>query len=358
MNRLSAYSHLWLISPIFLVLSTELHPNEVLSQAKQGKDHQLMIKAILPPAPWDSIEGTMEIRIPSSINRSSQKAIWKKAILSSEPRPLLVGLHTWSGDYQQPSSYPYLQQAVERDWHFIHPDFRGSNNRPEATCSDQAVTDILDAVEFAKSHAEVAKDRVYLMGVSGGGMACLMMAAKAPDIWAGISCWAPISNLTDWHAETKARHLRYTAMIESSCGGPPEDNVAVNFQYWNRSPVHFLKNAARVNLDINAGIMDGHSGSVPVGHSLRAFNVLAGNDQPFSEAQIHHIEKLASLPASLSRMKGQDPGYGTKQPMLRRQSGRTRITLFEGTHEIIVQAAIHWLDKQRHPKSLANLPGK
>ena len=71
-------------------------------------------------------------------------------------------------------------EAIQRNWHFMHPHFRGMNQVPEATCSDLAVRDIVDAVHFAESAARVDQSRIYLVGASGGGMAALMMAARAP----------------------------------------------------------------------------------------------------------------------------------------------------------------------------------
>jgi dipeptidyl aminopeptidase/acylaminoacyl peptidase len=160
---------------------------------------------------------------------------WEAA--GQEERPLLVALHSWSGDYRQTTGIAYATRCMERRWHFLHPNFRGVNRSPAATCSDLAVTDVLDAVEFARHHARVDSRRIYLVGVSGGGMAALQMVAKAPALWAGVSAWVPISDLVAWHAETKARNLHYTQQIEVSCGGPPGAGPAVDFQYWNRTHV-------------------------------------------------------------------------------------------------------------------------
>ncbi len=311
----------------------------------------LLIMLISPSAnsmQWHERNGAEIIEIPSSVDGELQKAIWCPSLDQESPRPLLVALHSWSGNYLQASGEDYLNQAKKRNWHFIHPDFRGSNQRPESTCSDLVVSDVLDAVEFARSHADLAPDRIYLVGSSGGGMASLMLAAKAPQIWAGVSAWVPISSLQSWHAETQERHLKYTQMIESSCGGPPGEHATVDFQYWNRSPIHFLSNARKVYLDINAGILDGHTGSVPVGHSLRAFNAVAAKNNQFTQEEIQFIESRSKIPESLKHESEGDETYGEKQPLLRRRSGRARVTIFDGSHEIIVEAAIEWLSHQKN----------
>lgn len=300
-------------------------------------------------------EEVREVSIHSTADGSKQPALFWEAP-GQEERPLLVALHSWSGDYRQTTGIPYATGCFERRWHFVHPNFRGVNRCPAATCSDLVVTDILDAVEFARHHARVDNRRIYLVGVSGGGMAALQVLAKAPSLWAGVSAWVPISDLAAWHAETKARNLHYTQQIEASCGGPPGVNTAADFQYWNRSPIHFLTRAWGVPLDLNAGIRDGHEGSVPISHSLHAFNILAQPSDRLSEPIISKLVKNTQVPEVL-RSNDQDATYGTSTVLFRRRSGSVRITLFDGGHEIIHDAAFAWLEKQsrqsnqtRHPE--------
>lgn len=305
--------------------------------------HEVSIEPIVPPEPWP--EGVRIVDIASTADGSLQKALFEPAS-RLEARPLLVALHSWSGDYLQRSGIDYLEQCRKRAWHFIHPDFRGVNQTPQAVCSDLAVTDILDAVVFAKANANVDATRVYLVGASGGGMAALHMLAKAPEVWAGVSAWVPISDLSAWHKETALRRLKYTAMIESACGGPPGANAAVDFQYRNRSPLIFLNSSIQTPLDLNAGIHDGHSGSVPISHSLHAFNALAEPGDRIDDSLIEAWEKSASIPIEW-QWKNVDPAYEGKPVLFRRQSNDARLTLFEGGHEIIPEAAFIWLEKQK-----------
>ena len=304
-----------------------------------------------PPTPGSSAgtgtsatwpKGVREVSIPSTADGTAQPALFWEAPRQEE-RPLLVALHSWSGDYRQTAGIAYATRCMERRWHFLHPDFRGMNRCPAATCSDLAVTDVLDAVEFARRHARVDNCRIYLVGVSGGGMAALQVLGKAPALWAGVSAWVPISDLAAWHAETKARRLYYTQQIEASCGGPPGVGPAVDFQYWNRSPLHFLARASGVPLDLNAGIHDGHEGSVPISHSLHAFNVLAQRSDRLSESIIAELVRDAQVPQAL-RSKDHDATYGTNTVLFRRESGSVRITLFDGSHEILHDAAFAWLE--------------
>ncbi len=299
----------------------------------------------IPPSPWNQTDGVQVVGISSSVDTIRQKAIWR-AEESNKPRPLLVALHSWSGGFEQEAGYAYLTEAVTRQWHFIHPDFRGMNQTPEATCSDLVIRDILDAVDWCQDHAQVDANRIYLVGASGGGMAALMMAGRAPEIWAGVSSWVPITDLCLWHAETKERGLRYTRMIEASCGGTPYSKTETYQQYRTRSPIHHLHQAKSVAVDINAGILDGHTGSVPIGHAIRAYNVLAKPEDQLSEGIIRHLEAVPQIPESMKKPLENDPLYGEKSPLWRQQSGQVRLTLFDGGHEIIVAAAMDWLSRQ------------
>lgn len=296
---------------------------------------------------WPSV--VRRIEYTSSADQSQQPALFY-ASDSSRPRPVLVALHTWSFDYTQVSSIPYAEWCIEKDWVFIHPNFRGPNNNPQATGSELVVADILSAVEYAKAHALVDATRIYLVGESGGGYAALLLAGRAPHIWAGVSAWGPITDLGDWYFETKSRNLKYAQEIVASCGGIPQRGSAAETECRKRSAMTYLANARGLLIDINAGIRDGHgtNGPVPICQSLRAYNLLAHPADRLSEEAIDIMVKLAHVPKEL-RFSGKDPLYGDNQVLLRRQSGKVRLSLFDGGHEIIHRAALAWLAAQKKP---------
>lgn len=260
--------------------------------------------------------------------------------------PLLAALHTWSAGYDQPN-YEYAEWCAARGWVFIHPDFRGFNNKPEATGSDLAVADIVSAVEYARNHADVDPDRIYLMGCSGGGYASLLMAGRHPEIWAGVSAWVPIFDLAVWHRDSSIRKNGYAEHLELSCGGPPGRSGAVDAEYRRRSAAAYLGNAKRVPLDINAGIHDGHTGSVPISHTLNAYNLLAEAADRVSVSDIEYMTEREEVPPSLREPGLSDPLYGRMQPLFRRTSGNVRVTIFEGGHSVVVPAGLAWLERQR-----------
>lgn len=289
-----------------------------------------------------------DIRFESAADHSQQPALFYNP-KRDKAVPLLVGLHTWSGGYRQADSEAaYARWCIREGWAMVHPHFRGPNNTPEACGSDLAVQDILSAVAYAKKTVAIDPDRVYLIGVSGGGHMALLMAGRAPETWAGVSAWCGIADLAAWHADN-TRHgkkTRYAEMIERACGGPPGTSPEIDQQYKHRSPITWLANAKTVSLDINAGITDGHNGSVPVSHSLRAFNAVAAAADRISDAEIAALAAQPKIPDSL-RQTIDDPMFRSNPVLFRRASGNVRVTLFQGGHQILPDAALAWLARQK-----------
>jgi len=85
---------------------------------------------------------------------------------------------------------------------------------------------------------------------------------------------------------------------------------------------------------------------VPVSHTLLAFNEVAEEKDRLTPEQINHFVKNRKVPEEL-KADIQDADYGSKTPLFRRSSGKAQVTIFEGGHEIVVNAALNWLEKQK-----------
>ena len=289
--------------------------------------------------------------VESPLYKSSQPSLFYSPPHSGTPTPLLVALHTWSGDYRQIGSIPYFEHCKENGWAFIHPNFRGPNNNPDATGSDNVIQDILDAVAYAKNNSRIDNKRIYLVGCSGGGYTGLLVAARHPKSWAGVSLWAAVADLKQFYSESlKRKNEKVVDSLTKSCGGEPGQAESIDQEYRRRSPVHFLKKAGGLNIDLNAGIHDGYNGSVPINHSLEAFNLLCqANDLKqcrLTEAEIEYFIKNQSVPEHLRGERAEDLLYGEKKVLFRRTAGPVRLTIFDGGHEIITRAAMEWLSRQ------------
>lgn len=266
------------------------------------------------------------------------------------PRPLLVSLHSWSGDLNQ--RHPELEAAaLERGWIYLFPNFRGRNDDPDACGSEKAQQDILDAVAWARDNLPVDERRIYLAGASGGGHMTMLMVGRHPQVWAAASAWVGISDLRAWHR--KHADSNYGRMLRACCGGAPGESEEVDREYRQRSPLTWLHRAAGVPLDIAAGIHDGHTGSVPIRHSLEAFNEIAkaAGAETVSEAEMQQLSTpRGRLAEPRESDQVTDPSFG-RSLYLRRQAGPARVTIFEGGHEAIDRATVAWL--ARHVKAVA-----
>ncbi|HBE04151.1 MAG: hypothetical protein A2096_00980 [Spirochaetes bacterium GWF1_41_5] len=211
----------------------------------------------------DSSEKNLEII--SSLDQKPQKALLllpKNA--ENEKRPLLVALHSWGGNYLQKVK-AYGDIGLEYGFYILCPDYRGPNGPAakeplKTTGSKYAVQDIADAVEYMKKNYLIDEKRIYLVGASGGGHMALLMAGKHPHFWAAISAWCPISDLAKWYEQNP----RYRESLITCLGGAPGTNSAVNEQYRERSPIHWIDAAWNIPLQIVHGTQDN---VVPVSQS-------------------------------------------------------------------------------------------
>ena len=287
------------------------------------------------------------ITYTSSADNSRQPMMFYKP-QTDDARPLLVALHSWSADYRQRQSVVYAEWAVANDWVFIHPNFRGPNTKPQATGSELVIGDVLSAIDYAKTNARVDESRIYAVGWSGGGYLGLLLAGRAPEIWAGVSAWVPISDLNAWYEESTRLGTKYVREIAASCGGNPTREEAAAAECRKRSAITYLERARNVPLDINHGIRDGRNNDdpVPISQSLRAFNLLAAEQDRFTEEEIEHFTRQAEVPAHL-RSGTPESSDGGLRVLFRRRSGNAHITVFDGAHDKNTEAAFRWLNQQR-----------
>jgi len=327
-----------------MLITTTKFPNELAMR-------KFIISASLILLLCSAIHGQdlQEVTIVSSLDQSEQPAFVFIPKEVSEPVPLLVMLHTWSGDYKQKNHINIaVEECRKRNWAMVFPNFRGPNWTPQACGSSLAVQDVVDAVNWMQKESSIDEKKIYLTGVSGGGHMSMLMAGKHPEIWAGVSAWVGISDLSAWHKECQSAGRNYATHIEKVVGGVPGSNVEVDAQLRSRSPINFLQRAKGLPIDLNAGIHDGHTGSVPISHTLIAFNALAkANDQTkqqISSADIREMTQKQTVPDAL-QFEGESEKR-THEVLLRRNAGSSRVTIFEGGHEGDLPTAIEWLSQQ------------
>jgi len=274
------------------------------------------------PAPF------LRVGIPASVDGVSQPAYFLVAPPAKEKQPLVVSLHAWSVSFDQED--PVAQYVRQAGWNYIRPDFRGPNRTPDSCLSRKALSDIDDAIAYAKARAPVDDRFVFVTGVSGGGFATLGTYMRSRHDIRLFLAWVPISDLVAWYHESVARKNKYAQDILNITGS---QETLEEEEARRRSPL-FMSGPVlpRSRLELFAGIHDGHTGSVPVSQSLRFFNRLAGQygraDAQVSEAEIANLLHERGDPKATGTLDG-------RAVVFHREIPQVAVTLFEGGHEIL-----------------------
>jgi acetyl esterase/lipase len=299
-------------------------------------------------AAWQSqVPYVQNIGIPSTLDGHVDSVLFYSSP-SPKKKPLLVVLHSWSTSYLQQASIPFALWCREKDWVFLSPNFRGIFDHPEAMASDLAIQDIMDAVAYAKKHANVDTTRIYAVGSSGGAMTALVAAGRHPDTWAGIMAWVPVFDIAAWYKWNSYFPIRkYNGQIEATLGGNPLLDEKAAAAARHRSPVTYIRQAREVPIFLAHGILDQ---LVQPDHSIKAFNMLAKPRDRITPWQIKHILKYKALPADLPG--AEDTAYFRKvdpKVFFVRESNKARLVLFEGVHDMVYNAGLQWLAEQQKP---------
>ena len=282
------------------------------------------------PEPFQSVE------ILSPMDGELQKA-WYFPCSGGEKRPLLVSLHTWGGDYNQ--NDPLAPLAVKENWNYIHPDFRGPNRTAKACCSEFALDDIDQAIDFAIKQGNVDPDRIYVNGVSGGGYAALALYMRSRHHIRSISVWVPISDLAAWHKQSVIRRATNYADNIIQCTGS-QDNVLDIEEAKARSPIFWDVPGRDTRLHIYAGVFDGIQGSVPITQSINFYNKLVADLGAVDEKSQVSVEEKAWLLEH--RMPSVAMGeIGDRKICLQKQFKTIDLIIFEGNHEMLIDVAYH-----------------
>jgi pimeloyl-ACP methyl ester carboxylesterase len=297
--------------------------------------------APVPPEP----PGYQHIKVTSTVDGTEQDSVLviptKGA--SSEPRPIVVFLHAWSVDDRQ--RQPGLEaEAEKRDWLLLIPNFRGHYDHPKACGSKYARQDILDAVEWVKKHYAVDEKRVYLLGYSGGGFMTMLMGSLYPQVWAAASSWSGISDLTAWYHQDEDPAVpfarRYTDNMKACFGGAPTESAQLAADYRDRSPISHLRPELGLPFDLNAG---SHDEIVSNEQTLNAFRILAPGILSGKDAT--DLQDTATPIAGSIRT---DP-LTKRQIYLRNEAHNVSVTIFDGGHEMLPEAAFAWFDQFARP---------
>lgn len=285
-------------------------------------------------------EQAEHIQIESSTDGSLQDAYF---VQSFDTSPLIVSLHQWSASFDNYDSL--VEHAVENDWNYIRPDFRGPNNNPEAGGSDLVISDIDDAIDYAIKHGNVDINRIHIIGASGGGHAALMHLMLSDKEVASYSSWVPITDLVAWYGESILRDNGYDEDILSITSS--NDSILNIEEARSRSPYYQdIPNGKISNtvIQIYAGVNDGYDGSVPISHSLRFYNKLV-NDLNLGEGNLipTDIESELLYTQTVSEELDSDISFSERDIIYSNRVENISLAIFDGDHEILVDEAFEIL---------------
>ncbi len=272
-----------------------------------------------------------KVAIPSTLDGAIQQAYIYRST-SSTPVPLVVNLHTWSGDYTQFDGFGDL--VKNKNWNFIHPDFRGSNTTPQSCASKYAIQDVDDAIAYALKTMPVDPENIFITGTSGGGMmSCVAYLNTRHPIRATFA-WVPITDLEAWYYQSAARKNKYAKNILTVTGSSGKNLNADDAR--SRSSLYMpIPKELKSPIHLFAGIDDGYSGSVPISHTLLFYNRMAefagAPDKKAPESEI-----IAML--SRGKPSTPPPGYEIdgRKVLYHQESPLATVTIFQGGHEMLV----------------------
>ena len=305
------------------------------------------------PLKWNNQFKVVDIK--SSLDGTIQKAYAYFSTKSNQP--LIVKLHTWSGDYSQKNIIAKL--AKENNWNYIQPDARGANKSFNSCLSDLVISDIDDSIEFMIKNNNVDKNNIFIIGESGGGYTALGMYAKSKNKIKKYYVWVPISNLVSWYNEMKNRlnsgiskHLYYKDILMCTDKSVDEINYIKKSLNINeakkRSPIFYSISKDRYNnskISIYAGLYDGYLGAVPISHSLQYYNHILtsiGHKQYDDFVSKTDINNLLSLNVNIKV----DRKIGSRKIIFYKSIKNAEITIFEGKHEILNDYVIEDIKKE------------
>ncbi len=304
----------------------------------------LLVIFIVKAQEKDTLDGWpevfQEVDIKSPMDREIQKAYFY-ASKSKKAQPLIISLHTWSNTYTQQD--PLAKQILDRDWNYIHPDFRGVNNTPKACGSKYVISDIDEAIAYAIANGHVDKENIHVIGQSGGGMATLLAYMNSKHAIASFSAWVPISDLEAWYFQSVGRKNNYADHILAATSSG--DSILNVNEARSRSALYMTtpkEDRKDSRLAIYAGIHDGYKGSVPVSQSIEFYNKVIGDfgapsDQLISPKTSLDLVSMRTFPVRLSKK------IGDRAVIYERNFKNTSIILFEGGHEMVEEVAIELL---------------
>jgi len=178
---------LWMATPL---QSAAQEPGSIVERDSRVQGHTYLFEATGEEVPY-------ALFVPSNYD-------------ASRPFPLIVALHGLGRPYDWMMGYDGFIDFAERDGYVVvsplgyHPRAwygsrgygipggaaRGGADLPE-NLGELSEQDVMNVLEIARKAYNIDESRIYLWGHSMGGAGTYHLAARYPDIWAGLAVAAP-----------------------------------------------------------------------------------------------------------------------------------------------------------------------
>jgi dipeptidyl aminopeptidase/acylaminoacyl peptidase len=266
-----------------------------------------------------------------------------------KPKPLIVQLHSWSYTAESLQTIGLDTIAINNNYNYIFPNFRGINNHPKACCSEFVIADIDEAIDWALKNMNVDRNRIYIIGYSGGGYATLAMYMKSRHKIRGFSAWASISDLVAWYGESVERKNKYANEIIRCIGTA---NIFDTLKAEERSPLYWatpVKKRKNSELQIFAGIHDGYNGPVPISQSINFYNKLLSESgetdtlKYVNNKDLKILINTQSFPSSNNYNK-----IGNRAIHYQKVSKNIMLIIYEGGHDMLSKQALEYIEQNRN----------
>ena len=294
---------------------------------------------VMPNKPTNSLT---KDSIKSTIDGNTQIFYYYKST-AKKKMPLIVQLHSWSYPVDSLRTRRVDIEAISNNYNYLFPNFRGVNNHIKACCSDYVISDIDEAIDWAKKNMNVDINHIYIVGESGGGYATLAMYMKSRHKIKAFSAWVPISDLGNWYQESVERKNKYAAEI-IKCTTETDFFDSLNAR--ERSPLFWktsVKKRKNSFIQIFTGIHDGYTGPVPISHSVNFYNKLL-SDHGISDSSLYVSKK--DLDFMLNEQTYNVPfklKIGDRTVYYQKRAKNIMLTIFEGGHEMLSKEVLGYI---------------
>jgi len=166
--------------------------------------------------------------------------------------PLVIACHGRGGrDFDALVWNGLAAAANQRGWLLACPDLRSDPSKQVIYTPSLGIqADVQNMIATLKERYTIDPSRIYIMGMSQGGMFAGTLAAKAPDVFAAMAELKGPTSLSGWYGELSAY---WKSVLEAELGGSPSTAL---FSYQRRSVAEMTPNLRHVPTLIIHGLTD------------------------------------------------------------------------------------------------------